>query len=254
MRRAAVLWLCAWALDFYIFQTSHLVNDSNGLSEVLDELADEDSERAVYIRSILLRLQQDKADSQPPRVNLAIDAVSQYTKDLIADASSQAVFDSTLKNIFMKACKLWGFVQSMEPKITASTDGTENDEWTLVSPKMLDQNSNDHSRVNGDTTNKSLKKSNAPKDGATADAIMIILWPAFVITEDGNTSTIVKGYAISDSDLEAARKEESKAQAQRRLNRLNSRNANPRRRASTSQSIEQTNGGQPFLSQGEGSG
>lgn len=258
-RRAAVLCICTWALELHIFQSSHLVDKSNQLSEILDELADDEPERAAYTRSILLRLQHDRLrDSSYARADIAVEAVSKCTKIMIPDTSKQATFDASLKNIFMAACKLWREVQGMKPKMAASTYESETEDWELVplrrqpNGKKSDQLPNGNVRVNGDTGSKS-KKPNAPKPGAVPDPIMIVLWPAFQITENKHTETFMKGYAVTESELTATRDELSKAQEARRANRLNYRTANPKRRLSVSQSNGQTNGGEPFLDQG-GSG
>jgi hypothetical protein len=258
-RRAAVLCICTWALELHIFQSSHLVDKSNQLSDILDELADDDPEREAYTRSILLRLQHDRLqDSSYARVDIAVDAVSKCTRTMIPDTSKQATFDASLKNIFMTACKLWREVQGMKPKMAASTYESDTEDWELVplrrqpSGKKSDQVPNGNARVNGDNSSKS-KKPNAPKPGEIPNPIMIVLWPAFQITENKQTKTFMKGYAVTESELTATRDELSKAQEVRRANRLNIRTANPKRRLSVSHSNGQTNGGEPFLDQG-GSG
>lgn len=258
VRRAGVLCICAWALELHIFQSCHLVDNDNQLSEILDELADENPDSEPHIRSILLRLQQErKTDSPYTRVDLASEAVSTYIRPLMADAEVQAVFNSSLKNIFMDACKLWREVQKLKPKITASMDESDGEDWALVSlrrplnTKKLTQTPNGNSRVDGDATNKSSKKPSAIKVNVVPEDIMIVLWPAFLITENGKTKTLMKGYAVSEPELAAARAE---AHASRRAARQNNRMVNPRRRSSISQSNGKANDGPPFLSQGGESG
>lgn len=256
-RRAAVLCICTWALELHIFQSSHLVDESNQLSEMLDHLADDEPERAAYTRSILLRLQHDRlGDSLYARVDIAVEAVCQYTKIMIPDPSKETTFNASLKNIFMTACKLWREVQGMKPKMAASTDESDPESWELVplrrqpNVKKSDQLPNGNVRVNGDNGSKS-KKPNAPKPGAAPDPIMIVLWPAFEVTENKHTQIFMKGYAIAESELTATRDEFSKAQEARRQARGNIRAANQKRRLSVSHSNGQTNGGEPFLDQGE---
>lgn len=267
MRRAGILCICAWALELHIFQSSHLVVGDNQLSQILDELAVKDPDREAYFRSILLRLQQDRgAEASAKRIDLAVEAVVECAHSLVADANDgRVVFETTLRNIFTEASRVWRHIQILRPKITASVLENTAHAWTLVplvkgltstaAVKKPNQTPNGNSRADGDAGSKVLKKPAGGKVNAGSQDIMIALWPAILITDKEETKVLIEGYAVSEAELKVAREEESKAQESRRAARQNTRMVGPGRRLSASHSTsEKSNGGPSFLSQGVGSG
>ena len=269
MRRAALLSICADTLERHIFQSSHLLDSNDQLSEFLDEVAKREPEREAQIRSLLLPVQHEKLKGEPEfqyaRVDLAMVDVITCVRPLLT-IDKLAVFKSALGQIFVDACELWRRVQELKDKITPLMDLDDVAHWTLVSPKRLptskkpNQATNGNVRTAGDTS-KTAKQPQANKTKIVKEDIEIVLWPAFIISENEESKLFMKGYAILDSELTDARKEQIEAQMQglRRTARQNNRST--RRRPSVTQVQHTTtvgqvenNGRRAFLSEGGGGG
>jgi hypothetical protein len=280
MRRAALLTICAVALEEHVLQSSHLLrpdkqptqpdqpkqpNQLNQLSQILDEIEEDEPEREAFIRSVLLPVQAKRLTADPELqyacVELALDAVLECVSPLLTP-EKKTVFEAALGKIFVEACELWRHVQGLENKIVPVMEVHDDDieDWILVPAKNESPAKKSSQTPNGIVRNggevpKAAKQPQANKIKVSKEDIEVLLWPAFTISEGEKRILLMKGYAIHTSELAPAKEESIKAQLQgsRRAARQNSRST--RRRSSVSQASKPTvgkanNGGRwAFLSE-----
>lgn len=258
MRHAALLSICAVALERYIFQSSHLCDTDNQLSEILDNLADEDPEREAHIRSVLLPI-QPVGEGSYHRVDVAFKAISDCALPLLSTVE-HASFQSSLRGILVNACELWRRVQELDTKIMPLIEVVDVEDWTLIPLKHLASSKKSDPAVNGNKrspsdASKSSKQSPASKAKIVVRDIRIVLWPAFVIIEDGDLLLLAKGNAVLTWETKEAQEEvfQARITGPRRQARQNTRGA-AKRKPSVTRSEKPTSDQRLFLSEGGGTG
>lgn len=255
MRIAAVLGICAEALNRYIFQPTYLLED-NKLPNLLTELGEDDPVRESYLRSVLLPVQPDKQreNGQIRAGHVATDVVD-CTGSMLPNEGREG-FQSSLENVCKEACDQWMRLQELEVKVELDFETDDADEWTLL-PFPLPDGETQRQKANGDaiSAGNNSKQPAQAQDQPKVDLkdIRVVVWPAFLLPKDGEMGLLQKGFVLGETQIKAARDEQNAAllQGTRRAVRQGIRRA---RTFSMSMADGETNPKGAFLSTGGGGG
>jgi len=231
MRVAAVLRIVSEKLDCHIFHPVYLSKEDKALSKLMAGLANNDGDREMYLRSVLLKSipeeRQNRAAQE--RVKSAVDDLVELF-DLIFSGEDRASFVSAVEKLCGEACSHWRYIQRVEdrirPHFTYHSDDIED--WAAFSLKSESPpgsaGPNPKSQPNGNTpasggsSSKARAKQYSEADRAPRqDMSEIVLWPSFIASSD--TEALAKGYVLRKTHLHAAQEEEKRQRPRRQARR-----------------------------------
>ncbi|KAK3315491.1 hypothetical protein B0H66DRAFT_594047 [Apodospora peruviana] len=225
MRVAAFLLTLASELDQHIFQPSYLLEHGHELSSFLSDLAEADSERESYLRSVLLA--SLSAERQTKMVTRRVNLVVQNVIDCVGNLfprTKQTEFRTELSKFVETACQLWGHIQQLQDRVEASFDvWHEEARWRVLpesSTSMSTANAGDESppkmngiggKSNGESSKPAqsgVQRSTTDKGGDISDFrdIAAVVWPFFFV--DDLEEVISPGYVLCEAEVKATREEE----------------------------------------------
>ncbi|KAK4444428.1 hypothetical protein QBC34DRAFT_385272 [Podospora aff. communis PSN243] len=212
MRVAATLTIVSDVFRKHIFNPVYLLPEDGGLTTFLSELAGDDSDQELHLRSVLLQSVADvQQDRTKQRVRLGVDELYGLLCPPFT-GSDRTGLKSATEKLCGKACVDWQQIQQLrqyvEPHFTYHPN--DIDDWLPFALKRAvlagpSQKPQQNGQQNGSKTKGG--KQPAPLGD---DMSEIVVWPSFIL--NASDDALAKGYVLRETHLRAAREEEERLQ------------------------------------------
>lgn len=214
MRVAAALSIISGVLCERILQPNYVLKHSNELTDVLDELLDDDFSREQHLRAELLALNVERQkENGAVRFEDAVVEIFSCCEIMVLQERHQD-FRAALERFCKQVLSKWTEFQSLKERVEPSFNQNCHENWFLL-PSPVIQLRNGHT---------STKQSNiAPSPGtasgtrgtghddveeAVLSEIKVIVWPCFLLTNIKGYQTISEGFVLSNAQIQEAEDEE----------------------------------------------
>lgn len=215
MRVASVLRLLALSALDHLFQPVYLTEFGTEIPHLVEHLYQGNPEYAHWLRSVLLNIDPEaQAENAHKRVEAVVEEVTEGVDFLLQPAGPDTIrdFHDALEHWCEESTGVWLDLQRLtyafqcffEPHLK----DIEPNEWTPLpeSPVLLNpppKPAEVKNGTNGDTTKKPTTADMAPSSTIAAQ-----IWPMLLaVKKNGNSEVVVRGYALTDVQVQAARDE-----------------------------------------------
>jgi hypothetical protein len=133
MRLAVILAVLSREIDKCIFQPNYLVPEDAQMRNIMSHLAETDSDKEFFCRSMLLSIdQQSQQETLQLRIQTVVRKVSSCARDWLSDAQHHE-FQQRVASIVQRAIDIWLPIQRAQQKYESDFDPVDwNDiEWTI---------------------------------------------------------------------------------------------------------------------------
>lgn len=212
MRTAAFLAILSSELSTFVFQPSYAL-EFDEIADFLHGVASRNPALEAHLRSVLLRAQPEteRKSEAEQRANVAAQEVIRYLKGMLNEQDEGQLY-SELGTLCSQASKLWQTIQTLDRSFITvmKLDGIPDPRsW-----KILDFSEGPAQEASSrDQQSRDTSSTRGGKAKAAADPVPVaerVIWPSLII--GGPTDEIVAaGYALSDSQMSAARAEKTKS-------------------------------------------
>lgn len=211
MRTAAFLAILSSELSTFVFQPSYAL-DLDESADFLYRAASKNPRIEAHLRSVLLRTQPEteRKSEAEQRANLAAQAVVSCLRGMLNE-QDEGQLRSEIGKVCNHASKIWQTIQILDRMIIPIMvlDGIpDSRSWEILD---FSQGPAQEGRPR-DQQSRDSSSTGRGEAGATADPVPAaerVIWPSLVI--GGPTDEMVAvGYALSDSQMSAARTEKTR--------------------------------------------
>lgn len=228
MRIAAALMIISNILCERVFRSNYVLETSNELSDILDQLLDQDAAREQHVRAELVALcpETQKANAAA-RMDSAVGDIFTSCQVLVPD-DRQSEFRAALEKLCKYAVSLWFQLQRVRQRIESSFKPGAEDQWKML-PLLVDSSTMPTGQISttqgASSQTTETSKNTATPAKVTASQIQFVVWPGFFLIDKDEYDVVCEGVGMCRNHVEAATKEERTAPTlgPHRVNRLDSR-------------------------------
>lgn len=210
MRMAAFLAILSTAITDFIFQPTYAL-EVGQTPLFLHKIATREPTLERYLRSVLLKAQPETERKlvAKERVNLASDDVMSYLEGIFPQEEQERL-SSDVQRFCSRASDVWQNIQILDRMFIAVLDFDKlppPHEWKIVD--FGEQSSQEADSIREQQPDGTSSSRGARAKAAIADAVPAperVVWPSLLIPGPIDEIAMI-GYAISDSQVKAARAE-----------------------------------------------
>lgn len=202
MRVASVLRILALSALEHIFQPVYLTELGTEVSNFIEHLYQSNPEYAHWIRSILLNIEPEtQAENAQKRVEIVMEEIAECVDFLLQPAGTVKEFHAALEEWCEECTQTWRDLQRLTYAFQYHFEPHPQDvdpkEWAPL-PESNVPPREGVEETNGNTKNPDM----APP------IIAAQIWPMlWVVRKSGKSEMVMRGYALTDAQVKAARDE-----------------------------------------------
>ncbi|KAK8125030.1 uncharacterized protein PG998_000789 [Apiospora kogelbergensis] len=187
MRVSAVLCVLATSLTEHLFQPTYLLEESNELSYLLDDILQTDPVQERHLRAQLLCFDPEQQKSNGnTRVESVVVDVFNLVGNIILP-TQQFAFRKGLETLCESAREIWAQIQQLGPRVEPAMEVGRADLWRLLPAPS--------------------SAPNTAKRASHTD-IKIVVWPGFIVADSEGVTMVSEGFVVAESQTQAAAREE----------------------------------------------
>lgn len=214
MRIAAALTIISNILCEQVFRSDYILKASNELSDILDDLLDQDPTREQHIRAELVALCPEKQKANGlARIESAVVDIFTSCRVLVLE-DKQPEFRTALESLCRHAASQWFHLQRLRQRLEYSFKPGAEDQWRML-PLLVDPSTALTAQSSTIQDAKAQNKDASRKRGVparvNASKIQFVVWPGFLLIDKDEYDVVCEGVGLCQSQVEAAVKEERSA-------------------------------------------
>lgn len=194
MRTLLILAILASSLTRHIFTTTYLLEEDDELRQTLLHLAEVDSGKEAFCRSLLLSVSEDKqAYVMRERMSMVVREVLHRVQDLLTPSSIET-FRPELEAAVETATQTWCTIQKRRSRFEADVGADSEDPWEWKAIKF------DEDEVSSGLHNVSAVE-------LAADGPALVVFPRVYIVDEEKDTPVFPGVLLQKSQTVAADRE-----------------------------------------------